>query len=70
MSITTEERRLIRDMDRNQIERILESNGYQVYDDEGTDYLRECLLKDVEAGVIDAGDLDIPVERLRDPRDR
>lgn len=70
MIISADDRRLIRDADRSQIERILESYGYQVYDSESTDYLRECLLKDVEKGIIDATDLSEPADRLRDPRDR
>lgn len=70
MSISAEDRRLIRDADRAQIESLLVSNGYQVYDHESTEDLRECLLNDVEAGIIDAAELDLPTDRLPDPRDR
>lgn len=70
MTISAEDRRLIRDADRAQIESLLQSNGYQVYDHESTDDLRDCLLKDVEAGIIDTAELDMPADRLPDPRDR
>lgn len=70
MPMSQDARNTIRDASRAQIEKILESNGYQVYDHETTDFLRENLLNDVESGVISEADLDLPVERLMDPRDR
>lgn len=70
MNISTDTRRIINNLDRAQIEKILASYGYQVYDHESTDDLRATILSDVASGVIDSTDLDIEPNHLMDCRDR
>lgn len=70
MSISQETRNAIRDASRDQIQKILESYGFGVYDHEDTEDLRRSVLMEVEAGEIDEADLFEKPDRLRDPRDR
>lgn len=68
MSLSTDTERTLRDLSRDQIQKILESNGYAVYDHEDTDELRETLRSDVENGIIAEDDL--TSSNLPDCRDR
>lgn len=70
MSITADIERTIRDLNRDQIQKILESNGYAVYDHEDTDELRQTLRDDIAQGIISEVDLDTPSSQLPDCRDR
>lgn len=45
-------------MDREKIVEILESYGFQCYDNESTDELRDALQQNIEDGTIDPGVLD------------
>lgn len=70
MIISSEANRTLRDMDRNQLEKLMESHGYQVYDHESDDYLRDQIRGDVESGVIQEDDLFVAPNQLPDCRDR
>lgn len=70
MSISLEATRAIRDMNRTQIEKLMESHGYQVYDHESDDELREQIRGDVESGEIPEYELDLDTSQLPDCRDR
>lgn len=70
MSISLEATRAIRDMNRTQIEKLMESHGYQVYDHESDDELREQIRGDVESGEIPEYELDLDPSQLPDCRDR
>lgn len=46
------------DMTRDEIVRALEdAGGYQCYDSESTEELRECLRQDIRAGLYEVGDI-------------
>lgn len=70
MSISSEANRALQDMGRNQLEKLMESHGYQVYDHESDDYLRDQIRGDVESGVIQEDDLFVAPGQLPDCRDR
>lgn len=70
MSLSAYDRSAIDRLNRDDIQAILESHGYQVYDSESTDYLRDCLRADVAQGIINAEDLSTPARNLPDCRDR
>ncbi|HDR9103686.1 hypothetical protein [Paraburkholderia sp. A3RO-2L] len=49
------EQHILNQLTREQLVDILQTQGgYQCYDDEGTDYLRDVLRKDIETGVLPA----------------
>ena len=70
MAISSEARRAINLMKRDQIQKILESYGYEVYDHEATEDLRKNVLDDVESGVISEDDVLAEPSHLPDCRDR
>jgi len=70
MNISSEANRALRDMDRDQLVKLMESHSYQVYDNESNDDLRENIRGDVESGVIDEDDLFAASAELPDCRDR
>ena len=48
-----EQQRILNQLTREEIVDILQKQGgYQCYDEEGTDYLRDILRKDIETGVL------------------
>ena len=50
-----EQQRILNQLTREEIVDILQKQGgYQCYDDEGTDYLRDVHRKDIETGVLPA----------------
>jgi hypothetical protein len=54
---STKER--VNQLTRNAIEYILTEHGFQVYDDEPTEVLREALLVNVEDGTIPKSELEV-----------
>ena len=70
MSISTEAQRALRDMDRDQLVKLMESHGYQVYDHESDDELRENIRIDLESGEIPEDELFVASANLPDCRDR
>lgn len=70
MGISSDAERAILKMDRNQLEKLMESHGYQVYDSESDDYLRDQIREDVKSGVIPEEDLFVESAHLPDCRDR
>lgn len=53
-------RRKINWLNRQEIVTILEDNGFQCYDSETTDELREALFSNVEDGTIPFWDVNLP----------
>jgi hypothetical protein len=50
-----EQQRILNQLTRDELVGILQTQGgYQCYDDEGTEYLRDVLRKDIETGVLPA----------------
>jgi hypothetical protein len=48
-----EQQRILNELTRAQLVDILQKQGgYQCYDEEGTEYLRDVLRKDIETGVL------------------
>jgi hypothetical protein len=70
LSVSAASSQTINGLNRAEIQSILESNGYQVYDSESTDDLRDCLRADVEQGIIAVEDLSTSAQDLPDCRDR
>ena len=46
------DRSLIENASRNQLQEWLEARGNAVYDDESTEFLRECLMEDYESELL------------------
>jgi hypothetical protein len=70
MNISTEAQRALRDMDRDHLVKLMESHGYQVYDHESEDELRENIRIDLESGEIPEDELFVSPAQLPDCRDR
>ncbi len=57
-------------MDRDHLVKLMESHGYQVYDHESEDELRENIRIDLESGEIPEDELFVSPAQLPDCRDR
>ena len=66
--MTNDSSKALRDASREKLVQIMQSSGYQVYDSDSDDALRENIRLDIEGGLMDERDLFNP--NLPDPRDR